>query len=347
MLVSKTIKCRIFKPTKCKYNFLNQEYRNFQEFMKLESNDLDFLSDKVLIYSVYKQEATRFYKRINSKKEYPISVRKDCLKIKEVNNKLAKYWIRIPVKAKRGGIWLAIKPHQEFPKVFEICESKLLKKNNNFYVYVTIKKEIEIKKSYSSILAIDIGEKVLATVLLNGRPIFCGREIRGIRRHYAWLRKRLGERKLLKVIKRISDKEKRIVNLKLHEISKQIVSLAYQHNSLILLGDLKGIRKLAKGKRFNRIINSMPYLKLTQFITYKANWQGIQVMRINEKETSKTCSKCGYEGKSNRKNQGLFICKNCGYQVNADFNGVKNIKKRFEDYMSSNGALVQALKSRD
>lgn len=167
-----------------------------------------------------------------------------------------------------------------------------------------------------------------------------GREIRGIRRHYAWLRKRLGEKKLLKKIKQIGNKEQRTVNLKLHEISKQIVSLAYQHNSLILLGDLKGIRKSARGKRFNRIVSNMPYFKLSQYITYKASWKGIKVIKIEEKETSITSSKCGYKNKANRKSQSLFKCKKCGYQVNADFNGAKNIKKRFLEYISKNGASV-------
>jgi len=346
MLVSKTIKCRIFKPTKIKYNLLDQEWNNYQDFIELEKNDLDWLADKVPVYSSYKQQARWYWDKMK-KQNFPVSISNQVLKIKETNLKLAKYWIRIPVKAKKGGIWLPIKPHYEFPENYKLGESKLIKKKDYFEIHIVIRKEIEIRKSYSSVIAIDIGEKVLATVLLNGRPMFYGREIRGIRRHYAWLRKRLGERKLLKVIKRISDKEKRIVNQKLHEISKAIVGLATSTDSLIVFGNLKGIRKSVKGRRFNRIVSNMPYLKLTQHITYKANWLGIQIIKVDEKGTSKTCSKCGYEDKSNRRSQGLFKCKNCGYQVNADFNGAKNIKKRFEDYTSSNGALVQALKSRN
>ena len=338
VIVRKTIKCRIFEPTKLKYDLLNQEYNNFQIFMKLESNDLDWIADKIPIYSVYRQQARLFYANLNSEREYPISIRKDIIEIKKTNNVIAKYWVRIRIKTKWGGLWLPLKPHTEFPDNFNVCESKLLKKNNDFYIYITIQKEVEIRKSYSSILAIDIGEKVLATVLLNGRPIFYGREIRGIRRHYAWLRKRLGERKLLKVIKRLSDKEKRTVNLKLHEISKQIVSLACQHNSLIVIGNLKGIRKSTRGKKFNRSVSNMPHFRLTQLITYKANWLGFQIIKIDERGTSHICSKCGSEGK--RINQGLFKCL-CGYQANADFNAVKNIEKRSLEYISKNGVSVQ------
>jgi len=260
------------------------------------------------------------------------------LKIKETNHKLTKYWIRVPIAKRKGGLWLPIKPHQPIDFNCEFCESKILKKGDDFFIYIVVKKEVEIKQKYSSILTIDLGEKVIATVLLDGKPIFYGKEIRGIRRHYAWLRKRLGEKKLLKEIKRIGDKEKRAVNQKLHEISKGIVSLAYQHDSLILLGDLKGIRKSSKGKRMNRIVSNMPYYKLVKYIEYKAGWEGIKTIKFVEKHTSHICSRCGSEGK--RVNQGLFKCPNCRYQVNADYNGVKNILNRFLEYISKDGAAV-------
>ena len=339
MLVSKVIKCRFVNPTKKKLKYLNNEWNKYQDFIELEKNDLDWLADKVPIYASYKQQARRYWKKFK-KQNFLISISNQRLKIKETDNKLSRYWIRIPVKTKKGGIWLPVKPHKELPKDCRLGESKLIKKDDEFWIHIVVKLEIEIKKSYSSILAIDIGEKVLATVLLNGRPIFYGREIRGIRRHYAWLRKRLGNKKLLKKIKQLEHREQDCVNNILHETSKRIVSLANQHDSLILLGDLKGIQKHSTGKRFNRIVSSMPYNKLTKYIEYKANWLGIAVVKIREDGTSKTCSKCNYEDKSNRRTQGLFKCKNCNYQANADLNAVKNIEKRSLGYMLKDGAVL-------
>jgi len=332
MLVSKTIKCGIINPTKTKLNLLKQEYENLQKFLHKDKN--------IKLYSANKQQAKRYYRKIKPNKEYPLSIRNDLIKIENKKTKLVKYWVRVPVAGKRGGIWLPVKPHCDFPKNYEICESKVLKKNDKFFIHITIKKEVEIKTSYSSILAIDLGEKVTATAVLSceQRPRFYGREIRGIRRHYAWLRKRLGEKKLLKMIKRIGHKEKRIVDDHLHKISYELVRLAHQHNALILLGDLKGIKSSAKGKRFNRIISNMPYYKLTQYIEYKANWLGIKVIKIPENHTSITCSRCGSKG--TRPYQGLFKCSECGYQANADFNGAKNILKRSWEYISQDGAVV-------
>jgi len=337
MLVAKTIKCKIFNPTELKYSLLNQEYENMQKFLVGERN--------IELYSANKQQAVRFYHKIIGKaeREYPISLRKDLIRIKETDHKLAKYWIRIPVKARRGGLWLPMKPHQPVDFSCKFCESKILKKGNDFFVYLTIEKEVKIREKYSSVLAVDVGERVMATVLLDGKPIFYGREIRGIRRHYAWLRKRLGERKLLNKIKQIKHKEQLIVNQKLHEIAKNIVVLATKTDSAIVLGDLKGIRKSARGRRMNRIVSNMPFYKLTNMIEYKANWQGIKVTKINERKTSHICPKCGSEGK--RPYQGLFLCNNCNYQANADFVGPQNIKKRFEEYISSDGAGVTQLET--
>lgn len=44
--------------------------------------------------------------------------------------------------------------------------------------------------------------------------------------------------------------------------------------------------------------------------------------------TSQICNVCGYIDKSNRPNQHIFKCKNCGHTDNADFNAAKNIRDR-------------------
>ncbi len=53
---------------------------------------------------------------------------------------------------------------------------------------------------------------------------------------------------MLKEIKRIKHTEERKVNDVLHKISRAIVNEAREKNAVIVLGNLKGIRKSAKGK---------------------------------------------------------------------------------------------------
>ncbi|MBI4170976.1 MAG: hypothetical protein HY514_04725, partial [Candidatus Aenigmarchaeota archaeon] len=169
--VQKIIKCKVVGLTNIKEAQLRSEFSNIQTLLQLEKEGLDILPQykNLQLHSANKQQALRFYKRIDTNKDYPISVRKDLIKIEEKNNKLAKYWCRILVRGRRGGLWVAIKPHQNFPEEFEFGESKVFRKKNhkgkwNWWIYITVAREIEMKESYSNILAIDLGSKVTATV---------------------------------------------------------------------------------------------------------------------------------------------------------------------------------------
>jgi putative transposase len=349
MQIQKVVKCKVVGLTRTKQNCIKTEHDNLQKLLQLESHGLDFLPiyQSVQLHSANKQQALRFYKQINPNHEYALSLRNDLLRVDfKPNNKVAKYWAKIPNKTSKK-LWVAIKPHIKginFSQ-YKLGESKLFKKEQTWWLYITISKEVQVKESYSNMISIDLGSKVIATVCGsqgNQRPMFLGREVRGIRRHYQHLRTELGKKKLLKKIKELSDKEQRTINDVLHKTAKQVVAYAEQTDSYIVLGDLKGIRRssLKKGRRFCRIVSNMPYLKLTQYIEYKTNEKGIKVIRIDERGSSKTCSKCGYSDKANRKTQGLFKCRSCGYEINADVNGCRNILKFSQGYTPSERAVV-------
>ena len=296
------------------------EYSNLQRFLK---------NDKTVpLYSANKQQALRYYKKVKQK-EYPLSLRNDLINLRRAK---AFWFLKIPVYGVRGGIKVPIKPYRESLNG-KLCESKIVKRKNQYIAMLTFEFENPPIRKCSSIFAVDLGERFCATAVLWHKGVvkvqFYGREIRGIRRHYAWLRRRLQERGLTQVVKRVGSKERRAVNAVLHRVSKRIVSLADSTNSYIALGDLTGIRKRAKGKgkRFNRIVSNMPYYRLTKMIEYKAMLKGIPVITTSETYTSTTCHICGCEGK--RETQGLFVCPHCG-EYNADINGAINIGKKVE-----------------
>ncbi len=66
---------------------------------------------------------------------------------------------------------------------------------------------------------------------------------------------------------------------------------------------------------------------MKRFIEYKAEWEGIRVIEVDERDTSKTCNKCGSQN-TKRIGQGKFVCRDCGLEDNADKNGASNIAKR-------------------
>ena len=329
-----TVQCGIVRLTQRKREVLDREYGNLQKFLEGDNT--------IPLYSANKQQAQRFYKR-RKRKEYPISLRNDLINLRKAK---AFWFLKIPVHGIRGGIKVPLKPHREFPEG-KLCESKIVRKGQQYVAMLTFEFETVMRKC-SSVLAVDLGERFTATAVLlqNGTVMkakFYGKEIRGIHRHYAWLRRRLQERGLTQVIKRVGTKEKRCVNAILHRVSKGIVSLADSADSYIVLGDLTGIRQRAngKGKRLNRIVSNMPFYRLTRMIEYKAMLRGITVITTGEAYTSRTCHVCSCEGK--RPTQGLFVCPHCG-EYNADLNGAINIAKKFErdlGYMPLSGAACE------
>jgi len=227
-----------------------------------------------------------------------------------------------------------------------VCrEAKIIKKGDEWFVYITVEKKVE-ERNPKSILAVDLGIRWIATTVNsnNPRPKFYGRELRQIKGHYFYLRRSLALKKAYKTIKKIGNKERRVTNDILHKISRAIVNEALENDSMIVLGNLKGIRKNGKVKRFNRKLNNgFPYYKLSQFIEYKAKWLGIKVIKVSERNTSKLCHKCGHIG---IRVGGFFKCPSCGYSSNADYNGAMNIMKRAVGYMPMAGAILTQPRTR-
>ena len=331
MEVQKVVRAKIIGLTHTKRRILDHEYEGLQRFLR---------GDPAEIYSANKQQAQRFYKYIKPEREYPLSIRKDLIRVERRNTKLARYWARIPVRLRRGGVWVAIKPHCEIDD--QICESKLLRRNGVYFLNLTIKREVEIKTSYSSVLAVDLGIRHVACSvdMRSGETHFYGRELRRTRGHYFHLRRRLGQKKLLKAIKRIGTKESRIVNDQLHKIARTIVDEAERLNAAIAIGKLRGIRRNSGGRRFNRKLNSWPFWKLRKYIEYKANWRGIRVVEVSEVHTSQRCWRCETTGIRSGKHHGLFECPRCGLRENADRNGAFNLGKRALGQVSKVGAVV-------
>jgi putative transposase len=329
MLAKKTIKAKILELRKGKEELLRREYENFQRYLN---------GDKTApLYSATKQQAERLLKRIGKPKEgkeYPLILRRDVYR---ADTKLTPYWLKIPVYGIRGGINVPIKTHEPITEDMVFREAKIIRRNGEWFVYITVEREVE-EKNPKSVLAVDLGIRWIATTARsnNPKPKFYGKEIRRVKGHYFYIRRSLALRKVYKTIKKIGHKERRITNDILHKISRAIVNEALENDSMIVLGNLKGIRNNEKGRNLNRKLNNgFPYHKLSQFIQYKAKWLGIKVLKISEKGTSKTCHRCGHIG---LRVGSLFKCPSCGYMCNADYNGATNILKRAMGYMPIVGA---------
>ena len=129
----------------------------------------------------------------------------------------------------------------------------------------------------------------------------------------------------MKPIDKIRNKVSNFSDTYNHKYSKYIVDFAKKNNcGVIQMEDLSGATRYAEEK----FLKDWSYYDLQQKITYKAEKEGIMVIKIKPNFTSQRCSVCGNIHKENRdckNNQARFKCISCGHEENADINAAKNI----------------------
>ena len=117
----------------------------------------------------------------------------------------------------------------------------------------------------------------------------------------------------------MSGRQKRFMMHYNHIVSKSIVSNA----DTIVMENLKGIRKANRGKRMNYWIGNWSFFQLQNFIKYKAEMRGVEVVRVKPNYTSQICHKCGNLGS---RLSGCFACSHCGLSsYSADLNAARNL----------------------
>jgi putative transposase len=90
----------------------------------------------------------------------------------------------------------------------------------------------------------------------------------------------------------------------------------------------------------NRAILDAGWAQFTKIVVDKAEEAGRQVVFVDPKYTSQTCSLCGHVDAANRYSQTSFACVSCGYALHADVNAAVNILKRAKLSPAGRGAVL-------
>jgi len=122
-------------------------------------------------------------------------------------------------------------------------------------------------------------------------------------------------------------------------LSKRVVQ-AVEPGTVIAVENLVHIRKRVQqmGRASRRRLHSWSFAQFRAFLTYKAADQGCSVEGVDPRHTSQACSRCGYIARANRKSQSRFVCKVCGFELNA----ARNIAQKYLTHgsMPAAGGLV-------
>jgi putative transposase len=209
----------------------------------------------------------------------------------------------------------------------KIKEAELIRKGKRWFFNLVLDIPNVPPVVAGGTMGVDLGENNLATTS-NG-TIHGGEELRHKRDKSLKRRDKLqsnGSRSAKRLLKRISGKEQRHVRETNHIVSKLIVQEAVANGvKTIVLEDLKNIRERIQGnKRIRTRLNRWAWYQLQQFIAYKAEAVGIEVIFVNPAYTSQTCSGCGCLG---TRDKHRFRCSSCGSYQHSDCNAAINLCK--------------------
>src|SRR3989449_1527418 len=134
-----------------------------------------------------------------------------------------------------------------------------------------------------------------------------------------------------RVFSKYGEKQRNRTQPLLHSVSKRIVEEAKTRRYGIVMERLTGIRSLYRrgnfqGRSYRARMNSWSYGELQRQIEYKARWEGVRVIYVPARNTSKWCSICGY--KTLESTQRRLWCPHCGAILDRDENAARNIAAR-------------------
>lgn len=184
-------------------------------------------------------------------------------------------------------------------------------------------------------IGIDVGVKTLAT-LSDGRTFDNPKALRSrlkavkrVSRNHS--RKQKGSNNRKKAQKRLAKLHLRIANIRrdtLHEVTSSIVARTKspeERPSCIVVEDLN-ISGMLRNRRLARAIADVGMYEFKRQLTYKATLAGVRVKEVSRwYPSSKTCSRCGAIREELGLDERVFVCHDCGYVADRDYNAAKNI----------------------
>jgi IS605 OrfB family transposase len=215
------------------------------------------------------------------------------------------------------------------------------RRDGGHYLHVQLTDEAPDPIEVKGVIGLDMGVKNLAVT--DDGETFSGEPTEACRKKYQRIRKtcqRTGTKAAKRKLCKVRAKESRYRKDVNHVISRRVVDKAKGTGCAIAIEDLEGISKRTTVRQADRSrMKGWAFHQLRTFLTYKAVAEGIPIIAVDPRDTSRTCSECGHCEKRNRKSRDEFECKHCGLSMGADWNAARNIRDRGEVMLPTVGVV--------
>lgn len=229
---------------------------------------------------------------------------------------------------------------------------RLVKEGNRFYIVLVYKKEVNLDSKNEDVLGVDLGLKDLYTDSNGDKgKRFSTKLVKKYRKRIDILTKSLsskkrGSNRFKKVKKQLHKTHKRLNNTKMDYLHKTSTSLLKRSNeSIISVGDINIesiINKNRKIKSKKGLVESFYSSSLgifKQMISYKGIKFNKEIILVDERNTSKTCSCCGNLKHELTLSDRVYNCLVCKNSIDRDENAAINMKMLGLSHLSNKCVL--------
>jgi len=207
-------------------------------------------------------------------------------------------------------------------------EADLVYKKGKFYLFQTVDVPEKDVEDIEEFIGVDFGiNDIISTSDNTKHSADWINQYREKRQKVRSSIQRKDTRNSRKLLKRLSGKERTTATILNHTISKSLVQSAKEQGKGIAIEDLTNIRFTSKrrNKKFRTKLGCWNFGQLRKFLEYKSLLNGVQLVVVEPRYTSQTCSCCKHIGKRTNK---VFKCTNQNCEVDvldADYNASLNI----------------------
>ncbi len=200
-------------------------------------------------------------------------------------------------------------------------------RDGDWYLHASMREveadDSESNSKHRTVLGVDLGVNNLAVASTG--VFWSANEFNHWRREYENRRGSLqqcGSRHAHENIESVGRKETGRFERHLHTVANELIEEAVSNDcSQIVFEELTHIRENVPEATWQHV---WAFRRFYEYVEYKADEYGLEVVQVDPRNTSKRCSTCGFTHADNR-HQESFECQKCGYTNHADYNASKNI----------------------
>ncbi len=216
-------------------------------------------------------------------------------------------------------------------QAIEYDSADLIFRQGRFWLHVIVTLPAVEFIPNGEVVGVDFG--ITRPAVASNNQFFGNRSWKATERRYFRLKRALqskGSASAKRHLKKLSHKVSRFRLDCDHVVSRQLVQ-SVSPGTTIVIENLMGIRNTTKqkGKEQRRAMHQWSFNRLRDLLVYKAEECGCVVAVVDPRHTSQCCSRCGDVHRSNRQSQSRFKCQNCGFELNADLNGSRNLGSKY------------------